>query len=146
MAYSVRATGHPAVQHPHDGGDGGHPVRVERACQNAAMAYDQDIVNRVREHVGHEHGLTEKRMFGGHAFLINGHLAVSASSKGGLMVRVDPAESQTLLRQPHAEPFEMRGREMTGWLHLRVDSDMDDGELGRWVERGVGYAQSLPPK
>lgn len=94
----------------------------------------------------HERGLTEKRMFGGHGFMINGHLAVSASSKGGLMVRVDPADSSDLLQQPGVEPFQMRGREMTGWLHVRVDGSVDDDALGRWVSRGVDYAKSLPPK
>ena len=68
-----------------------------------------------------EHGLTEKRMFGGLAFLINGNMAVSASSQGGLLLRVDPADTEPLVREPHARRFEMRGREMDGWL--RVDPD-----------------------
>lgn len=110
------------------------------------MAYDQDIVDRLREHVEHEQGVTEKRMFGGHAFLINGRLAVAASSKGGLMVRVDPADTETLLQQPAAEPFLMRGREMSGWLYVRVDGTIADDELRRWVQVGVSYAKSLPPK
>lgn len=110
------------------------------------MTYDQDLVERVRGQVEQERGMTEKRMFGGHGFMVNGHLAVSASSKGGLMVRVDPAESADLLQQPGVEPFRMRGREMTGWLHVQVDGTVDDDELGRWVERGVSYAKSLPPK
>ena len=110
------------------------------------MAYDQELADRVREHVEHEKGLTEKRMFGGLAFLINGNMAVSASGKGGLLLRVDPAETESLLREPHASRFEMRGREMNGWLHLDANALATDDELGRWIRRGVTYAKSLPPK
>ncbi len=110
------------------------------------MAYDQELADRVREHVEHEKGLTEKRMFGGLAFLINGNMAVSASSRGGLLLRVDPAETESLLRLPHASPFEMRGREMNGWLFIDANSTTADDELVRWIDRGVGYARSLPPK
>lgn len=110
------------------------------------MAYEEELAERVREHVGHETGLSEKRMFGGLAFMINGNMAVSASSKGGLMLRVDPAETEKLLREPHAQPFEMRGREMAGWLRVEVGADTPDDELAHWIRRGVGYARSLPPK
>jgi TfoX/Sxy family transcriptional regulator of competence genes len=110
------------------------------------MAYDEELADRVRAHVEQESGLTEKRMFGGLAFLINGHMAVSASSKGGLMVRIDPADTETLLREPNARPFEMRGREMDGWLRIDVDAEAGDDELTPWIRRGVAYAKSLPPK
>jgi hypothetical protein len=76
------------------------------------MAYDQDLANRVRHHIHAEPGLTEKHMFGGLAFLINGNLAVSASNHGGLLLRVNPDQTQTLLNQPHTQPFTMRGRAM----------------------------------
>ena len=109
------------------------------------MAYDEDLANRVREVVGMEKGLTEKRMFGGLAFLINGHMAISASGQGGLLLRVDPAETDALAKEPGARRFEMRGREMDGWL--RVDADeLDDDSFRRWVKIGVAYARSLPPK
>ena len=110
------------------------------------MAYDEELADRVRAHVEQESGLTEKRMFGGLALLINGHMAVSASSKGGLMVRIDPADTETLLREPNARPFEMRGREMDGWLRIDVDAEAGDDELTPWIRRGVAYARSLPPK
>lgn len=110
------------------------------------MAYDEELADRVRAHVEQERGLTEKRMFGGLAFLINGHMAVSASGQGGLMVRIDPADTETLLREPHARPFEMRGREMDGWLRIDVDAEAGDDELAPWIRRGVAYARSLPPK
>jgi hypothetical protein len=109
------------------------------------MAYDEDLANRIREVVGMEKGLTEKRMFGGLAFLINGNMAVSASGQGGLLLRVDPAQTDTLVKEPAARRFEMRGRPMDGWL--RVDADeLDDEGLRRWVSIGVTYARSLPPK
>lgn len=111
-----------------------------------AMAYDQELADRVREHVEHERGLTEKRMFGGLAFMINGNLAVSASSKGGLLLRVDPAKTDELVRRPEAERFEMRGRAMDGWLHLDIDARADAEVLARWITRGVDYARSLPAK
>ena len=110
------------------------------------MAYDEELADRVRAQVEQESGLTEKRMFGGLAFLIDGHMAVSASSKGGLMVRIDPADTEALLREPNARPFEMRGREMDGWLRVDVDASAGDDELAPWISRGVAYARSLPPK
>ena len=85
------------------------------------MAYDEDLANRIRELVGMEPGLTEKKMFGGLAFLIGGNMAVAASGQGGLMLRVDPNETAKLLAKPHARPLEMRGRQMEGWL--RVDDE-----------------------
>ena len=110
------------------------------------MAYDEELADRVREHVLSEPGLTEKRMFGGLAFLINGHLAVSAGSRGGLLLRVDPAQTDELVEDPRAERFVMRGREMDGWLHVAVEPETPEEELERWVVRGVTYARSLPPK
>jgi TfoX/Sxy family transcriptional regulator of competence genes len=110
------------------------------------VAYDEDLANRLRELIGGEPGLTEKRMFGGLAFLINGNMAVSASGQGGLMLRVDPDETDALLAKPHAQPFEMRGRIMQGWMRVEPDGLKTRAQLQRWVARGVGYARSLPSK
>jgi hypothetical protein len=110
------------------------------------MAYDVELADRVRERVRDEEGLTEKRMFGGLAFLINGNMAVSASSQGGLLLRVDPAQTDDLVREPHARRFEMRGREMDGWLRIDSDGVRSERELQRWIGCGVAYARSLPPK
>ena len=110
------------------------------------MAYDEDLANRIRELIATEPGLTEKKMFGGLAFLINGNMSVSASGSGGLLLRVDPAETETLLSKPHAHPFEMRGRVMDGWLRVDEDGVRTKRQLERWVARGVGYARSLPGK
>ena len=110
------------------------------------MPYDEDLANRIRELLADEAGVTEKRMFGGLAFLLGGHMAVAASSKGGLMVRVDPEATDALLAEPHARPFEMRGREMRGWLRVDDEGLSTQRELAPWVSRGVAYARSLPPK
>lgn len=110
------------------------------------MAYDEDLANRIRELTAGESGLTEKKMFGGLAFLIGGNMAVAASGQGGLMVRVDPAETDALVAKPHARPFEMRGRAMDGWLRVDDEGVKTKRQLEPWVKRGVAYARSLPPK
>ena len=110
------------------------------------MAYDEDLANRIRELVSNERGLAEKKMFGGLAFLINGNMAVSASGQGGLLLRVDPDETDKLTSQKHAEPFVMRGRAMQGWLRVAPEGVRTKRDLERWVSRGVGYARSLPSK
>ena len=110
------------------------------------MAYDEDLANRIRELVADEAGLTEKAMFGGLAFLIGGNMAVAASGQGGLMVRVDPDETEELVAKPHARPFEMRGREMQGWLRVDDEGVRTKRQLEPWVRRGVAYARSLPAK
>ncbi len=110
------------------------------------MPYDEDLADRIHTLLDAEPNLTEKKMFGGLAFLVGGNMAVAASDQGGLLVRVDPAESAELVATTGAYPMEMRGREMAGWL--RVDApDVDaDEELAAWVERGLTYARPLPPK
>ena len=112
----------------------------------AAMAYDEELAHRIRDVVEGEPGLGEKRMFGGLAFLVNGNMAVSASSQGGLLLRVDPSQADSLVDQEHVRRFEMRGREMDGWLRVDVESIETDDELRRWVSHGLTYARSLPPK
>jgi len=91
-------------------------------------------------------GVSEQRMFGGLAFLINGNMSVSASGQGGLLLRVDPEDTDALLRAPHARAFEMRGRAMQGWLRVDAEGVRTKRQLERWVARGVGYARSLPSK
>jgi hypothetical protein len=107
------------------------------------MPYDEALADRIRVLVGKERNLSEMKMFGGLAFLINGNMSVAASGQGGLLVRVDPDESDELVRTTNAELMEMRGRSMPGWL--RVDP-RNDKDVQAWVERGVAYARSLPPK
>ena len=110
------------------------------------MAYDEELAERIRELMDAEPDVTEKRMFGGCAFLVGGHMAVVASGRGGLMVRVEPDETEAHLAQPHAGPFEMRGKPMRGWLRVAPEGVETEAELEPWVERGVDYARSLPAK
>ena len=110
------------------------------------MAYDEDLANRIRELIAGGPEVTEQRMFGGFAFLVSGHMSVAASREGGLMVRVDPDTTETLLAKPHTRPFEMRGRPLEGWLRVDAEGVRTKRQLEPWVERGVAYARSLPPK
>jgi hypothetical protein len=110
------------------------------------VAYDEDLANRIRELIGADLSLTEQRMFGGLAFLVGGNMAVAASGQGGLMVRVDPAESEGLVAHSKARPMEMRGQAMAGWLRLDAEDVHTKRQLARWVEIGTTYARSLPAK
>jgi TfoX/Sxy family transcriptional regulator of competence genes len=110
------------------------------------VAYDEDLANRIRELVCDEPGVTEKKMFGGLAFLIGGNMAVAASGQGGILLRVDPDESDALAGRPHAKLAVMRGRPMAGWLRIAPEGLKSKRQLERWVKRGVGYAKSLPSK
>ena len=110
------------------------------------MAYDEDLANRIRELIAGDSGVTEQRMFGGLAFLVGGNMAVGASGQGGLMVRVEPDQTAALLTEPHARPFEMRGRAMQGWLRVDAEGVRTKRQLEPWVKRGFAYARSLPPK
>jgi TfoX/Sxy family transcriptional regulator of competence genes len=110
------------------------------------MPTDEDLAHRIRELVAGEPDLTEQRMFGGLAFLVGGNMSVAASGQGGLMVRVEPEETEALLSEPHAHPFEMRGREMRGWLRVDAQGLRTKRQLAPWVKRGVAYARSLPAK
>ena len=111
-----------------------------------AMAYDEDLANRIRELVAAERGLSEMKMFGGLAFLIGGNMAISASGQGGLIVRVEPEETDALAAKPRVRPFEMRGRATQGWLRVDTEGVRTKRQLEQWVRRGVAYARSLPPK
>jgi len=93
-----------------------------------------------------EPGISEQRMFGGLAFLVGGNMSVAASGQGGLMVRVDPADTDALVGEPHARPFEMRGRELRGWVRVDPEGVRSARQLEPWVRRGVAYARSLPAR
>jgi TfoX/Sxy family transcriptional regulator of competence genes len=112
------------------------------------MPYDESLAAQIRELVASEPGIVEQRMFGGLAFLVDGKMAVGASGSGGLMVRVAPEETDELLdrHQPHAEPFIMRGRPITGWLRIAAEGVQTRRQLKPWVSRGLAYARSLPAK
>jgi TfoX/Sxy family transcriptional regulator of competence genes len=110
------------------------------------MAYDEDLADRIRELVAGEAKVTEMKMFGGLAFLLQGHMAVAASGQGGVMVRVDPARSDALVASTKATVVEMRGRPMAGWLRVASEDVATKRQLEKWVKLGTAYARSLPPK
>ena len=110
------------------------------------MAYDEELAERIRELLAGEPGFAERAMFGGLAFLVGGNMAVAASGQGGILVRVDPADSEQLVATTPARLMEMRGRQMQGWLRVAPEHLRTRGELAAWVERGTAYARSLPAK
>jgi TfoX/Sxy family transcriptional regulator of competence genes len=110
------------------------------------VAYDEDLADRLRELLADESDLSEQKMFGGLAFLLAGNMAIGASGQGGVLVRVDPAESERLQATTTARPMEMRGRAMDGWLRVEADDVRTKRQLARWVRLGVTYARSLPAK
>jgi hypothetical protein len=110
------------------------------------VAYDEELADRIRELVGSESALTEQKMFGGLAFLIGGNMAVAASGQGGVLVRVDPEQSDALLATTNARLMEMRGRGMRGWLRVDPEHVRTKRQLAKWVELGTAYARSLPAK
>ena len=110
------------------------------------MAYDEVLADRIRELFLGDRDVTEKKMFGGLAFLVGGHLAIAASREGGVLVRVDPARFDRLMETTTARPMEMRGREMHGWLRVDADGVRTKRQLSKWAELGAAYARSLPAK
>ncbi len=112
----------------------------------ARVTYDVRIADRIREVLATTSGVSERKMFGGLAFLVNGHMAVAASAKGGVMVRVDPEKSDRLVATTPAELVVMRGRTMPGWLRVQASDVRTARQLRKWIERSVTYTQTLPPK
>ncbi|HEY1624312.1 MAG TPA: TfoX/Sxy family protein [Streptosporangiaceae bacterium] len=110
------------------------------------MAYDQDLADRIRDLIEPGPYLTEKRMFGGLAFLIGGNMAITASGQGGILVRVAPARAAALLATTPATIAVMGGRQMRNWLRVTAGELADDERLAGWVREGIGYARSLPQK
>jgi TfoX/Sxy family transcriptional regulator of competence genes len=110
------------------------------------MTYDPELADRIRELVAGTEGVAEQRMFGGLAFLINGNMSVAASGQGGLLVRVNPEDSDSFVDGERVTPMVMRGREMRGWLRVETAAVAGSDQLQQWVDRGVSYARSLPTK
>jgi TfoX/Sxy family transcriptional regulator of competence genes len=112
----------------------------------AAMAYDEDLADRIRELIASEDGYSEREMFGGIGFMIDGHMAVGVSGEGGLMIHCSREGTEALLARPGARPFEMRGREMKGWLRVDAEAVSTRRELEPWVVESVAFVRGLPPK
>jgi hypothetical protein len=110
------------------------------------MAYDEELATRVRELLADERGLSEMRMFGGLAFLLDGNMAVAVSSKGGVMLRLPPEEVPKALGREHTGPMVMRGRPAKGWLRVDAEGVRTKRQLASWVKRGAAYARTLRPR
>jgi len=110
------------------------------------MAYDEDLANRLRELLADEDSISEKKMFGGLAFLLRGQMTVSASGKGGLLARIDPADTDAALQRPHATRMVMGGRSMDGWIRVAPEGVRTKRQLEPWVKRSLAYVRTLPPK
>jgi TfoX/Sxy family transcriptional regulator of competence genes len=115
-------------------------------CTIEPVAYDEELAERVRDLLEGEPRVTEKKMFGGLAFLIGGNMAIAASGQGGVLVRVDPAQSDKLVDTTNAEMAVMRNRPMQGWLRVAPEHLRTKRQLGKWVNLGTEYAGSLPAK
>jgi TfoX/Sxy family transcriptional regulator of competence genes len=110
------------------------------------MAYDEDLANSLRELLAQEDAITEKKIFGGLAFLLHGHMTVSASRRGGMLVRIHPADTDAALALPHVALMRMRGRVMEGWLTVAPEGLTTMPEIAHWVDRSLAYVRTLPPK
>lgn len=108
------------------------------------MAYDLKLADRIRSKLD-EVPYEEKKMFGGVGFLLNGNMACGVN-KDNLIVRIDPEKQNTLLKKPHAKPFDLTGKPMKGWLVIEADGVKTNKQLGTWVKEGVEFALTLPPK
>jgi TfoX/Sxy family transcriptional regulator of competence genes len=109
------------------------------------MAYDEGLADRIRGSLAGEAGLTEKKMFGGLGFLLDGNMCCGIQHEN-LMVRVPVDQHEALLGEPGAEQFMGSGRPMKGWISVSPEGMGEDEDLARWVGYGVGVARSLPPK
>jgi len=110
------------------------------------MAYDETLATRIRALLDDEPDVTEKKMFGGLAFLVRGNMAIAASGHGGALVRVDRGRSDELVATKGASIAEMRGRLMPGWLRVDSAGLASDSDLAFWVELATRFARSLPAK
>jgi TfoX/Sxy family transcriptional regulator of competence genes len=110
------------------------------------MAYDEELALRLHAQLETVDGVISKRMFGGMAFLANGHMFIAASSKGNLMVRIAPEDHDDALGRPHVSPMHMGGRETKGWIRVDEPGYESDDDLTAWVDQARAYAETLPPK
>ena len=109
------------------------------------MAYDEGLATRIRDAIGDQPGMAEKQMFGGLAFLVHGNMACGVRGED-MIVRLAADTAESVQGEPGVRPFDLTGRPMKGWLLVAADGHAEDDDLRRWVDRGVAYAASLPPK
>lgn len=109
------------------------------------MAYDEQLAQRVRDALRRRRGISERKMFGGLAFLLNGNMCCGITGDD-LMVRVGPDDYEDALAQPYARPMDFTGRPMTGLVYVAGSAVASDRALLSWIERGLDFARTLPPK
>ncbi len=109
------------------------------------MSYDEGLAQRVRDHLDDRPGVRERKMFGGLAFMVAGHMAVGIMGDE-LMVRGGPSRNDELLARPNARVMDFTGRPMKGFVIVGIDGIADDDQLGDWIDDALGYVHSLPPK
>jgi TfoX/Sxy family transcriptional regulator of competence genes len=109
------------------------------------VAYDEGVAQRVREALGDQPDVTEKRMFGGLAFMLSGHMCIGVL-RHDLMVRVGPGQYAECLKLPHARPMDFTGQPLTGFLFVDEKGFESDPDLGAWIRRAVEFVSGLPPK
>jgi hypothetical protein len=109
------------------------------------MAYDEKLAGRIRESLGTRAGLSEKKMFGGLAFLINGNMSVGVHGDA-VIIRLEPHRTEDALGKPHTRVFNLSGRPMKGWILVDHAGVASTSALRQWIDVGVAYAESLPPK
>jgi TfoX/Sxy family transcriptional regulator of competence genes len=110
------------------------------------MATSAELAERIRKELSERSDISERKMFGGTGFMLAGNLCAGAQRDGNLLLRIDPETSDELTADPHASLMIQRGREMRGWLIVDAAAIEDDDAFRTWLERGVAYASSLPPK
>ena len=109
------------------------------------MAFDEALADRIRDLLGPRADVTERRMFGGIAFMIAGNMAVGIVGED-LMVRLDPADAERALAEPHARPMDFTGKPAKNMVFVDAEGTASDAELAAWVDAGADFASSLPPK
>lgn len=109
------------------------------------MAYDDGLAQRVRERLRERAGVTEKKMFGGLAFMVNGHMSCGIIGEE-LMVRTGPDGYEAALAKPHAREMDFTGRSLKGFVYVSAEGVESDDALAAWVDQGLRFAASLPPK
>jgi hypothetical protein len=110
------------------------------------MPYDIQAADGIRVLLSNRHDVVERKMMGGLVFMVNGHMCVTASGRGGILVRVGPEAQAGVLKEPHVKPMTMAGRSMAGFVRVMPDGYRTAASLGKWVKRGVKFVESLPPK
>jgi TfoX/Sxy family transcriptional regulator of competence genes len=110
------------------------------------MPYDTQAADGIRVLLSDRHDVVERKMMGGVVFMVNGHMCVTASGRGGLLVRVGPEAQARVLKEPHVQPMKMAGRAMNGFVRVMPDGYRTAAALRKWVKRGLDFVGTLPPK